>query len=155
MTRRPRGERGATSVEFALVVPLFLVLIGAAAFFAWHVYTEAQLERAAQRAARYAAVPTTEGGYAYRQCDVVDELNRRLSTTSLGSPNVVVRDATGTLPQAACPDGSAAGVPRGYVRVRVTRELDNPFASLLTSLMGRERPLTVSGSGEARVEDPT
>ena len=150
-----RGDRGATTVEFALVVPLFFVLVGITGYFAWQLFTEAQLERAAQRAARYAAVPTTEGGYAYRQCDVLDEVNRRLTSSTLDSADVEVRDATGVLTQATCPSTDVAGRPVGYVRVRVTRELDNPFASLLTTLMGRQRPITLSGSGEARVEDPT
>lgn len=149
-----RDDRGATSVEFALVVPLFFVLIGIAAYFAWQMFTEAQLERAAQRAARYAAVPTTEGGYAYRQCDVVDEINRRLST-DVESANVVVRDADGTVAGTACPGSEVAGTPRGYVRVRVSRELDNPFSTMLTFLMGRQKPITLTGSGEVRVEDPT
>lgn len=151
-----RDDRGATSVEFALVVPLFFVLIGIAAYFAWQMFAESQLQRAAQRAARYAAVPTTEGGYAYRQCDVVDEVNRHLSADEIGTTHVVVRDSTGALPQTACPDpATVAGTPRGWVRVRVTRELDNPFASLLTFLTGRPDPITLTGSGEARVEDPT
>jgi Flp pilus assembly protein TadG len=147
-----RDERGAVAVEFALVVPLFLVLVGAAAYFAWHLYVESQLERAAQRAARYAAVPTTDGTYAYRQCDVVDELNRRLSTTSVQTANVEVRDAAGALAQTACPGSETAARPTGYVRVRVERELDNPFASVVSTLLGRQR-LTLSGSGEARVEE--
>lgn len=149
-----RDERGATSVEFALVVPLFFVLIGIAAYFAWQLFTEAQLERAAQRAARYAAIPTTEGGYAYQHCEVVDEVNRRLSA-DVDPANVEVRDADGVVAGTTCPSTDAAGTPRGYVRVRVTRELDNPFSTMLTFLMGRQKPITLTGSGEARVEDPT
>lgn len=148
-----RDESGAVAVEFALVVPLLFALVGATAFFAWHVYVGAQLERAAQRAARYAAVPTTDGAYAYRQCDVVDELNRRLMTTSVETAHVEVRDAAGALAATACPGSEAAGRPNGYVRVRVTRELDNPFTSLVSVLLGRERPFVLTGSGEARVEE--
>jgi len=150
-----RDERGSTAVEFALVVPLFFALIGIAAYFGWQMFTEAQLERAAQRAARYAAVPTTDGTYAFRQCDVVEEVNRRLSGHEVDSANVEVRDADATLAATACPGGDPAGRPRGYVRVRVTHELDNPFASLMTTLLNRQKPLTITGSGEARVEDPT
>jgi hypothetical protein len=150
-----RDERGSTAVEFALVVPLFFALIGITAYFGWQMFTEAQLERAAQRAARYAAIPTTEGAYAYRQCDVVEEVNRRLSGSEVDSANVAVRDADGALAPNACPNGDVAGRPRGYVRVRVTHELDNPFSSLMTTLLNRQKPLTITGSGEARVEDPT
>lgn len=149
---RRRGEAGAASVEFALVVPLFFVLIGIAAFFAWWLFTESQLERAAQRAARYAAVPTVEGTYAYRHCDLVDNVNSHLNTFSVGSSAVAVRDADADL-ASGCPD--VGGRPRGWVRVRVTHTLDNPFSDLLGLLMRRSGPMTMTGSGEARVEDPT
>lgn len=150
-----RRDRGAASVEFALVVPLFFLLIGVAAYFAWWLFTESQLERAAQRAARYAAIPTTEGGYGYRHCDVVDRVNSQLSTFTVDAAAVSVRDADADLVATACPDSGEAARPRGYVRVRVTHTLDNPFSDLVGLLMRRNDPMTISGSGEARVEDPT
>ena len=154
MTRRPRDE-GAAALEFALVVPLFFVLVGIAGFFAWQVYTESQLERAAQRAARHAAVPTSAGTYAYRHCDVVDTVNEHLSTVSVEPAGVTVNDADADLASAAaCPSGDAAGRPRGYVHVRVTHELDNPFSDLVAFLLDRPGPMTITGTGEARVEDP-
>jgi hypothetical protein len=38
--------------------------------------------------------------------------------------------------------------------VHLTYELDNPFSNVLTFLMQRPKPLVITGSGEARVEDP-
>jgi hypothetical protein len=150
-----RDDRGATAVEFALVVPLFFVLIGIAGYFAWELFTQAQLDRAAQRAARYAAIPTTEGTYAFGQCDVVTNLNEHLSSMTVPSSGVEVTDRAGALPPATCPGGPAATTPRGFVRVRVRYELDNPFSDVLTFLLQRPDPLVITGSGEARVEDPT
>lgn len=150
-----RDDRGAAAVEFALVVPIFLLLVGIAGYFAWQVYTESQIERAAQRAARYAAVPTTEGGYAFRHCDVVDDVNSHLASFSVPTTGVEVRDANGALAATSCPTSDPAGRPDGYVRVRVTHVLDNPFSDLVGMLMRRPDPLTIGGSGEARVEDPT
>lgn len=162
MTRRSergavtsRSERGSTSVEFALVVPLFLALTAVIGYFAWQLFVESQLERAAQRAARYAAVPTTEGGYAFEHCAVVAQVNAKLSALDVTAGSVEVRDADGVLPAATCPGGAPAERPSGYVRVRVTHVLDNPFAELLTILLDRPGPMTITGSGEARVEDPT
>jgi Flp pilus assembly protein TadG len=146
-------ERGATSVEFALVVPLFLVLLGIAGYFAWQLYTESQLQRAAQRAARYAAVPTTDGAYAYRHCDVVGVVNDHLSSLSVPASSVEVSDADAPLAATTCPSTDTAGRPRGYVQVRVTHVLDNPFSDLLVTLLQRPGPMTITGSGEARVED--
>lgn len=154
MTRAVRrDDRGASSVEFALVVPLFFLLIGIAAYFAWLVYAGSQLDRAAQRAARHAAIPTTAGGYAFRHCDVVDTVNSHLTTFDVAPAKVVVRDADNSLVSVACPSTDAALRPRGYVRVRVTHVLDNPFSELAGFFLGRQEPLTITGSGEARVED--
>lgn len=146
-------DGGAASVEFALVVPLFVFLVGVTGFFAWHVYTESQLERAAQRAARYAAVPATDGTYAYRHCDVVTAVNDHLTASEVPATGVAVNDSTGPLTATSCPDTGAAGRPSRYVHVRVTHVLDNPFSNVLTALLGRPSPMTITGSGEARVED--
>ncbi len=150
-----RDDRGASSVEFALVVPLFFLLVGITAYFAWTVYAVSQLDRAAQRAARHAAIPTTEGRYAFRHCDVVDTVNSHLTTFAVDPATVTVRDADTSLLSVSCPGTDPALRPRGYVRVRVTHELDNPFAALAAFFIGRRDPFTISGSGEARVEDAT
>jgi Flp pilus assembly protein TadG len=148
-----RDETGATAVEFALVVPLFFVLLGITGYFAWQLYVQSQLDRAAQAAARFAAVPTTDGTYAYRHCDIVADVNSNLAATSVPDDGVAVRDAAGPLAPATCPGGPAATAPTGYVHVRLTRTLDNPFSDVLTFLMQRPKPLVITGSGDARVED--
>jgi hypothetical protein len=148
-----RDDRGASSVEFALVVPLFFTLVGIAAYFAWTVYAVSQLDRAAQRAARYAAVPTTEGAYAFRHCDVVDTVNDHLTAFAVEPATVTVRDADQSLLAVSCPSADDALRPRGYVRVNVTHELDNPFSDIVGFFVGKPGELTISGSGEARVED--
>lgn len=147
-----RDDRGAVAVEFSLVLPLFLLLVGLAAFFAWRMYAESQLHRAAQRAARYAAVPTSAGTYAFGHCDVVAEVNDHLVSLAVPDTAVAVNDADGALAQTACP-GGATERPRGYVRVRVTRELDNPFANVLAMFVPGKGPVTIAATGEARVED--
>jgi Flp pilus assembly protein TadG len=150
-----RDDSGATAVEFALVVPIFFGLVAITGYFAWLVFASSQVERAAQRAARYAAVPTTEGTYTFDQCDVVAEVNDELSAFTVAPSSVEVRDASGALATVAtCPGGAAPARPRGYVRVRVVHRLDNPFTDLLKLLLGGNNAATVSGSGEARVEDP-
>ena len=155
MRRVPtRSDRGATSVEFALVVPVFLALIGISGYFAWQMFSEAELNRAAQRAARFAAVPTTQSGHAYRQCDVVDVVNDHLSSFEVDSTAVLVSDSAGALAQQPCPNADPAARPNGYVRVRVTRVLDNPFTDVI-GFLTRRPTITLTGSGEARVEDTT
>jgi len=58
VTRRRRDD-GVTTVEFALVLPIFIFLIGIATYFSWMFFVQSQVDRAADRAARYAAVPYT------------------------------------------------------------------------------------------------
>jgi Flp pilus assembly protein TadG len=58
-TRRRRGEDGVSTVEFALVFPLFMLLVGIGVYFAWIYYVQSQVDNAADRAARYAAVGYT------------------------------------------------------------------------------------------------
>lgn len=150
-----RDESGATAVEFALIVPLFFVLLGVCGYFAWQLYTQAQLDRAAQAAARYAAVPTSGGTYAYQHCSVVSDVNANLSVVQVDAASVEVRDAAGPLATATCPGGPPATRPETYVRVHVTHTLDNPFSNFLGFLMQRPKSLTITASGEARVEDPS
>ena len=59
VTTRRRDDAGVTTVEFALVLPIFVFLVGIATYFAWMFYVQAQVDRAADRAARYAAVGYT------------------------------------------------------------------------------------------------
>ena len=152
---RGRRESGAVSVEFALVVPIFLVIVGMGAFFAWRLFTESQLERAAQRAARHAAVPTSEGAYAYQHCALVDVVNAHLSAFTVAPDSVTVSDDSEDLPATPCPDSAPGGRPHGVVRVRVTHEVGNPFSWLVGMLTDRPGTMHLSGSGEARVEDTT
>jgi Flp pilus assembly protein TadG len=151
---RVRRDDGAASVEFALVVPLFFALVGIAMYFAWQLFVESQLDRAAQRAARFAAVPTSDGTYGFAHCDVLTVVNDQLTGLDVPDTGVALRDANGDVTPVTCPGGAAATRPNGYVRVRVTRVLDNPFSNVLTFLLDRPGPLTITGSGEARVEDP-
>lgn len=59
---RGRRERGAALVEFAIVLPLFLLLIGGMVDFGRAFYTEVMLTNAARegaRAAMYGTSPTS------------------------------------------------------------------------------------------------
>jgi hypothetical protein len=85
---------------------------------------------------------------------VLTVVNDQLTGLDVPDTGVTLRDATGDVTPATCPGGAAATRPSGYVRVRVTHVLDNPFSNVLTFLLDRPGPLTITGSGEARVEDP-
>jgi Flp pilus assembly protein TadG len=158
---RSRGDDGVTTVEFALVLPIFMILVGVGFYFSWIYYTQTQVDRAANRAARYAAVPTTDGSYAYCESKIVDQVNSDLVTGSVTMPvaapaaavqdpstyDVQVSDGTGTIrADAPCVK------PNGYVKVQIQKDFTNPFSIILAPFTGTTNSLTVTGTGRARVE---
>jgi Flp pilus assembly protein TadG len=148
--RRRRGDEGATVVEFALVLPVFLMLMGAGAYFGWYVHVNAQLERAAGRAARYAAVPTTTGTYAFCPSSVLPTVNANLVSERATSSEITVEDSAGVLAaNAAC-----TGVPKGWVRVTVAHSFSNPFTSLVAWITPLSGTITLTGTAQAAVESP-
>jgi Flp pilus assembly protein TadG len=54
--RQPRGERGAQVVEFALIVPIVLVIIGAIVQFGFIYNAQVTVTQAAREGARLAAI---------------------------------------------------------------------------------------------------
>ena len=159
MSRRlRRDDQGVSTVEFALVLPIFVLLVGIGVYFAWIFYTQTQLDRAASRAARYAAVPTTNGSYDYCQGLVVSQLNGDLFTGSVTAGDVVISDGTGAVltgtetvtDEAACQ--SLGKTPSGFVKVKVTHDFTNPFAAIISPFTGTSSDLTVTGTGQVRVE---
>jgi Flp pilus assembly protein TadG len=55
-TRRPRADRGAEVVEFALVIPLLLVVVSAIIQFAFMMNAQVTITQAAREGARLAAL---------------------------------------------------------------------------------------------------
>lgn len=148
--RRPVGDDGATTVEFALVLPIFLVLVSIGAFFGWMAFAQTQVDRAATRAARYAAIPTTAGTYDHCPSAILLRLNKDLFSGKVLANEVTVRDRTGVVSGSlVCPSAIA---PRGYVKVSIAHRYTNPFTGLLRTFTGTSGVFTVNGSGQARVE---
>ena len=62
MRRRARGDRGAAAVEFALVVPIALVVVAAILLFGLHMTYAALADHSARVALKTASLRTS-GGY--------------------------------------------------------------------------------------------
>jgi Flp pilus assembly protein TadG len=148
--RRLRGDGGATTVEFALVLPVFLVLMGTGAYFGWYVHVNGQLERAAGRAARYASVPTTSGGYGFCPSQVLTVVNNNLVSERAALADITVQDSAGTLASGA----ACTGTPKGWVRVTVAHTFSNPFTSLVAAITPVSSTITLTGTAQAAVESP-
>ncbi len=145
--RRPTGDGGASTVEFALVFPLFVGIVAVGAFFGWLAYTQTQVDRAAQRAARFAAVPLVNGTYEYCHDTILSRVNADFQTSTVDAAELVVRDGAGTLAA-----GPACGVPTGEVRVSISHTFSNPFSSVVALLTPVSGTFTVTGNGRVRVE---
>ena len=145
-----RRDEGVTTVEFALVLPIFLIVIAAGAYFGWYMYVQSQLERAATRAARYAAVPTTTGDYSFCPSSVLTVVNNHLNTEHVSASELTVADSTATLASnATCP-----ATPRSWVKVTISHPFSNPFTTLVSWITPISGTITVTGSGQADVETP-
>ncbi len=146
MRRRSAGDSGASTVEFALVFPLFVGIVVIGAFFGWWAYTQAQIDRTAQRAARYAAVPTTTGAYDFCHAKVLGQVNDDFQSGTVQAAELVVSDDAG-------PAGSSCPArPKGRVTVTVSHRFSNPFTPIVSLLTPTSGTFTITGTGRARVE---
>ena len=68
--RPPSGNAGQALVEFALVFPLFLLLLFSIIVFGLYVFYSQQLENGAREAARYAAIHSSTA-----QCPTVSQIS--------------------------------------------------------------------------------
>jgi hypothetical protein len=132
--RLARGERAQGLVEFALVLPLFLVLILATVDFGWALRAYITATNSAREGARVGAVGENEAGV----------VGKVVSTSSglLSSANVTV---TGE-----------QGAPGTSVRVDVDYDYDyiTPLGSLVSMLTGGTlpSPLPINTSATMRIE---
>ncbi|APX03146.1 TadE/TadG family type IV pilus assembly protein [Arthrobacter sp. QXT-31] len=118
--RRPRKprEKGAVAVEFAIILPVFLVLVFGIMEFGRAFNIQVSLSEAARESARYVAVHCTEAGY-----DEADALAAAVSA----APSVPLSDADVDIQYSG--DGTCAAGNNAEVTVTYT-------ASYLTGLPG-------------------
>ena len=129
MLRKLRGERGASAVEFGLVIPILLILVLGIIEFGHAFQVQGTLSAAAREGARAMALRNdqAQAKSAVRQAASVLE------------PDVV--DSQITITPAACPTGA------GTTNVRLTITYPMPF---LTSFFGAS--ITMSGTGVMRCQ---
>lgn len=81
---RLKSERGQAMVEFALVLPILILLLCGIIDFGWIFSNKIAVDNASREAARYAAIHCTDGTFAESQVDqVVYD-----SAPSLPSPHI-------------------------------------------------------------------
>jgi Flp pilus assembly protein TadG len=127
-----RGERGAAAVEFALVLPLLVVLVFGIVEFSIAYNHKQGLHAAAREGARLAALPqSSESDVADKVRDALDGV---LNTTEINAATITIT------PDKTHPcDGAAPGT-HVVVTVSAPDALDVPFVTNST--------VTLTGKGE-------
>lgn len=129
----PGREKGAVAVEFALVLPVFLVLVLGIFEFGRAFNIQVSLSQAARESARYAAI-------GFSTPDAQNVGVAAAPSVPLATPDVDISYSIGS----AC----AAGVT-----VTSTVTYKTGFLTGLEKLIGVAQPFTVTGIGVMRCED--
>jgi len=135
---RRRDERGSAIVEFSLVVPVFFLVVVAAASIVWLMGARSAVSGAARDGARYASIrhesPSCPGTVCYPTADEVKTYVQQRAA-GYGVETVEVTPAT---------------YRNQVIEVKVQRHLPNAFRSF-AGIFGLGEPLYTS-TGRARAE---
>ena len=132
LRRRRDGDRGAAAVEFALILPLLVVLVFGIVQFSLAYNRQQGLHAAAREGARLASLPTSS------KTQVIARVNDSLAGVSFPSAPTISVTPDLTFP---CEDRPGLTV---VVTVSGSTDLDVP-------LWGRDL-ITLTGRGEFRCE---
>jgi Flp pilus assembly protein TadG len=139
MSRRVRGrDRGQALVEFALVIPIFFLMLAAVFDISLALYAQMTVANAAQEAARVAAVdpdPTTIFAVAQARAKAV-ATGLVAANLTVGSPACVAIVST-----SACDFSTIGGSQRGDA-VRIT--LSYGYRPIFPFLLGATINLTAT-----------
>ena len=167
--KRGRRERGQALVEFALVVPIFLVLTFGIVDFGWALKSWITVTNASREGARMGAVHAFAGSVG--ECDVVPESETEpgvggmptIAARTCGTAAALDHDSASVAVSGADPDGPAGPEGRamtgGSVVVTLTYRHDfiTPLGSFIGGLTKRdcdgvETDLCIRSSADMRLE---
>lgn len=127
MRKKCRGEDGQAMVEFALILPIFLLILCGIIDFGWLFYNQLSLNNACREGARYAVVNTAEGNGTQAIINHIEN-----ATTTVFANDGVRIDVEYTTPS----DPTAGDVT-------VSMEADiSFFTPVLSTVLGSERTIT-------------
>ena len=136
LLRRSRGQEGAAAVEFAIVLPILLIILAGFFDFGWLFFWQHSVTNASRAGARYAVQAKLVGGIATPYTD--DEITTFVKH-NFGADLGVAVDRTG---------GTTPGSPRS---VTVTKTMEWFFMSFLQG-KGVNLPTTVHNKTTMTVE---
>lgn len=134
--RLDRGQEGSAAVEFAVILPILILLLAGFIDFGWSFFWQHSVTNASRAGARYAVQAKMVAGVPapYTDAEIIAFVKE-----NYGADLVVAVDRTG---------GNSSGAPRS---VTVTRTMDWLFLGILQS-WGVPLPTTVSNKTTMTVE---
>ncbi|MEE1137978.1 MAG: TadE/TadG family type IV pilus assembly protein [Acutalibacteraceae bacterium] len=127
LRKKGKGEDGQAMVEFALILPIFLLILCGIIDFGWLFYNQLSLNNACREGARYAVVNTAEGNGTQAIINHIEN-----ATTTVFANDGVRIDVEYTTPS----DPTAGDVT-------VSMEADiSFFTPVLSTVLGSERTIT-------------
>ena len=122
-----RREDGQSMVEFALILPIFLLILCGIIDFGWLFYNQLSLNNACREGARYAVVHTADDA----DTGAITAHIENLSSTVISNDGVRITVTYTT------PNDPTAG------DIRVDMEADiSFFTPVLSTVMGKEKTIT-------------
>ncbi|MBQ2903937.1 MAG: pilus assembly protein [Clostridia bacterium] len=124
---KEKSEDGQAMVEFALVLPVFLLILCGIIDFGWLFYNQLSLNNACREGARYAVVNTAEGGSTQAIKSHIENL----------TTNVFANDGVDISIEYTSQGDPTAG------DIKVSLEADiSFFTPVLSSVLGKEKTIT-------------
>jgi hypothetical protein len=124
------SDRGAAAVEFALLLPLLLLIVFGLLDFGRAINTQITLTQAAREGARALALPLGQSTY-----------QARAQAAAIGLSGVTVTDLPDSLGVTGCPPGSELTGDDARVEVTYTFSFITPIGSIF----GPTKTLTAEG----------
>jgi Flp pilus assembly protein TadG len=145
-----RTERGASAVEFALVVPILVLVLAGIVNFGFVLAQQISLNNGARQAARFAVVDGPTCGQV--QAEGQDSAATiGMTSTQVPTP-VIARGQGATYSAAPCPKPCAASNAGDNIRVTMTRtSASNPWVISFPPFNLLPAP-TLVGTGVMRCE---
>ena len=125
--KKGNGEDGQAMVEFALILPIFLLILCGIIDFGWLFYNQLSLNNACREGARYAVVNTADNA------DTQSIINHIENTTTTVFANDGV-DITVTYSSPADPTS-------GDITVSMEADISF-FTPVLSTILGKEKTIT-------------
>lgn len=124
---KDKQEDGQAMVEFALILPIFLLILCGIIDFGWLFYNQLSLNNACREGARYAVVNTAEDASTQAIINHIEN-----STTTVFANDGVDIEITYTAPN----DPTS-----GDIKVTLEAEISF-FTPVLSTVMGKEKTIT-------------